>query len=459
MRRPLSLLIALCIFGTPITVWAFVFKLVTGSNLAVPVPSQSIASTSISCGSSCSATAGTGSTIGTFSATLSPATPAFTGSWSLQTTGSVSGTTCDNSGFFSVSGNSLNVSSSATAATYHPCYVATQTGLGGSPKANVVSVAVNSSGGTIACDIGPPYTGSIPVPAQNAGFTHCVANWDFTQTQSWTDTVGTHQWSNLSSWLDCAGAGSNTILYAVQNTTCSDISIVTNDPSLSGTQVLKAIYTPSDTNGATYLWSDSNFGYPNSPGLRTHEGFYTDEVWRATSDSFNTCASGHANCSQYIYWFFQINASCNPNCSDLEVDVNEVFGGPSGLSFAAAHSVSPNTELIDFGTISGYDRTQYNTVGMLTTVTNGGSPNYEACAVLNNVSRNSCGTGSISQTAISTTTLEYYVNQVGPYCSGSGCSPTSNVTQYTQRATIWSCAGYSGNTSGAPCYTSSLMSY
>jgi hypothetical protein len=55
----------------------------------------------------------------------------------------------------------------------------------------------------MSCDIGPSYTGSIPAAATQAGFTHWAANYDFTQTQQWTDNVGTHQWSNRSSWFTC----------------------------------------------------------------------------------------------------------------------------------------------------------------------------------------------------------------------------------------------------------------
>jgi hypothetical protein len=34
------------------------------------------------------------------------------------------------------------------------------------------------------------HAGSIPAAAAQAGFTHCAANYDFTQTQQWTDAVG-----------------------------------------------------------------------------------------------------------------------------------------------------------------------------------------------------------------------------------------------------------------------------
>ena len=39
--------------------------------------------------------------------------------------------------------------------------------------------AVPASSDGIACDIGPNYTGAVPAAALAAGFTHCAANYDF----------------------------------------------------------------------------------------------------------------------------------------------------------------------------------------------------------------------------------------------------------------------------------------
>jgi hypothetical protein len=66
--------------------------------------------------------------------------------------------------------------------------------------------SITPSGGAIACDIGPALTGAIPAAATQAGSTHCGANYDFTQAGSFTSGGHTYQWSNLSSWLECAGA-------------------------------------------------------------------------------------------------------------------------------------------------------------------------------------------------------------------------------------------------------------
>ena len=143
------------------------------------------------------------------------------------------------------------------------------------------SVQVVDPPNGIACDVGPNYTGTIPAPARAAGFTHCVANYDFTQTQQFTTNGHTYQWSNLSSWLDCAGA-SNPLLWGKNYgvaMNCSDVSVST-DGSL---QVLRMQYLPSDTNGQTWLNTASQQGYPNSAGIHIKHGYYAEEESRADS--------------------------------------------------------------------------------------------------------------------------------------------------------------------------------
>jgi hypothetical protein len=119
---------------------------------------QSFSSVSIS-GSTF--TPGTASNVGTFSAVLSPSSPAFSGTWSLVTSGSFGGTSCyaNGSSYFSItSGDILHVSSSAPAGTYNVCYEATQSGVTGSPYENIVAV----TGGVAQC-------GSSVTPAVSGG--------------------------------------------------------------------------------------------------------------------------------------------------------------------------------------------------------------------------------------------------------------------------------------------------
>jgi hypothetical protein len=54
----------------------------------------------------------------------------------------------------------------------------------------------------VSCDIGPP--AAIPPAAAAAGFTHCVANWDFSQPI----------YATLSHWFDCDGTNRNVIWHS-----------------------------------------------------------------------------------------------------------------------------------------------------------------------------------------------------------------------------------------------------
>jgi hypothetical protein len=335
---------------------------------------------------------------------------------------------------------------------------------GQNPSASFTDQVVPAGSDPIACDVGTPYIGSIPAPAQAAGFTHCVANYDFTQTGSFTSGGNIYQWTNLSSWLECAGA-SSPLLYEHDYgdpSNCSDISITTD----GGAQVLQMIYTPTDTNGQTWLATDSSTGYPNSAGIRTHTGFYTEEVWRQTPASFDTCQSYMPGCIQFDFWSIQVSSSC-PSCTDLEFDFVETYGNGSGGGNGTSGGGSAIGASACFQCISGYDRTEYNTYGGFNTVTNSGSPNYEDCWVLNGISRSLCGSTTVDATSLDDTTIEFYPMMVGPQatggnnskCPGGTCSPTGTLTAYIQRMTIWSCAGYSTNTSGSPCFSSSLVSY
>jgi hypothetical protein len=124
---------------------------ISNSPLGQPftLTAQAFASAQLSCDPSCAFTAGTAGTIGNASATLTPASPAFSGTWSLQFSGTDhAGTTCDtHSSYFSISGNTVSATSSAVAGTYHVCTVATLAGIGGSPFVQAETITGITSGG------------------------------------------------------------------------------------------------------------------------------------------------------------------------------------------------------------------------------------------------------------------------------------------------------------------------
>ncbi len=108
---------------------------------------QQIVGTSLS-NSSVAAGSPTGTAIGTFSTTLNPSTPAFSGGWSLSTSTTNSGgcnsSNSTNNSYFSVVGSSLLTGSTLPSGpgNYLICVAAVQSGLGGSPFGTPFQITV-----------------------------------------------------------------------------------------------------------------------------------------------------------------------------------------------------------------------------------------------------------------------------------------------------------------------------
>lgn len=205
--------------------------------------------------------ASAGTLIGTLSTMMSPPSLSFSGgSYTLSTsTPTCTSTNGANNSYVTIASvNQLEVSSggsSAPAGNYQTCVHASIGSVSGGTSLPLTI----TSGSTVACDIGPPYTGSIPAAATQAGMTHCAYNYDFAQTSSWTDALGTHQWSNLSTWFTCSHASSGPYLWWHAGTGPCDTThqnIITD----SGVQVFALTFLASEgrSGGATNLLQ--NFG-------------------------------------------------------------------------------------------------------------------------------------------------------------------------------------------------------
>jgi hypothetical protein len=339
---------------------------------------------------------------------------------------------------------------------------------GGSTSNTLPAPQVTPAGSGISCDIGPNYTGSIPAGAQAAGFTHCAANYDFAHTAPFTDSVGTHQWSNIQSWLTSGNNStcvSSTPLMWIVNyggnlyAPCSDFAIVDDTAHGGASQVLKVAYKVGDIHAATHFATASNFGLPNPPGVFPRAGYYAEEMLRldASYTGNTSCPpNGTQACLYFDFWSFPGNTSQN-----LEFDFIEAYAqqGPPNNSppFAAGgQQYGGGQKWVNPGSLTASQLEGYNTFGALLTVTNGGSPNYAACYYLNGTKEN-CKAITAAAGDI-TNGRQAFLNTVGPQYQPGGspaCQPNcvtvqqDNIT-YIQRLTVWTC-GNSG-----PCYSASL---
>lgn len=285
----------------------------------------------------------------------------------------------------------------------------------------------------IACDIGPNYTGSIPAAAQAAGFTHCAANYDFTNAA----------YSNPATWLDCKGASNPQWTLPYGN--CGHI-FMTSD---GGTQVLDLEWTPSDygTSTSTSIQTsgagnDSNISHAL---LSVPAGKYIEVVARSSAVSESVCSSG---CILNDAWTWPGNGNAG-----IEWDFIEMYGPSgntvtSGMGFGGWNGISSShSGLWNVGHVSGYDPTIYHTYGVRVATDGVNNGNIAACIYLDGSlidqrqggSTYQCANGSWSP-ASTQPGRNFLVLTVGP--QGTAPNYTGNADYYVQSYRVWECPSY-----------------
>lgn len=331
-----------------------------------------------------------------------------------------------------------------------------------SPSATLSVTVTPSGGGSIACDIGPSYIGSIPAAAVQAGFTRCAANYDFTQTQSFTDNAGTHQWSNLSTWFSCAeDAGAPYLVYYAAATEGSNVGCDTPHYSIttdSGAQVFALTYYQSDANAGHYSAVLHTRGLASHPAVfNMAEEYYIEYTMRLTTN--NPYSSGGPAYSDFSTF---TNVQGNP-CfvsTDMEWDQGQArtgvgqawwnkdcAGGSSGFGICDAfpNCVTPDSS-------DGPINTSVATWGNLTTgdgVNKFASCNYNSAGAISGLPASAFG-GCFWNTIIPpfASTAAFRAAQPmliyfesGPHRSAATVIPTSFATMI-QRFTVWECPNY-----------------
>ncbi len=305
----------------------------------------------------------------------------------------------------------------------------------------------------IACDIGPPYTGAIPAAATQAGFTHCAANYDFTYTGSFTDSLGTHQWTNLSSWLDCSkNTNSGVILYLDTGSCDTSHENIISD---GGVQVLALSYylgNSADTT-LTTAWCCTN-GTTGTIGTTLPAAFYLEQVYRLSS--YNVCSQP---CILWATstWAADAATGTNPCFFAGDLDENGSTGGTINTSMAEWNPVCGTSGYDFYPSVNnpppGPSTSSYSTYGFLWTTD--GTANYmvndyHATGAVRGLPGSSFygTTGAASVAHPSSAGFSHRITQTlneGPQSDSSYFTGASHTT-YIQRITIWACSGWATGT-------------
>jgi len=158
VRRFLVSLLSLTALAIPTGLWGATS---TSGNLAINVtPGQSIAAINLS-NNTFAGSAPSGTVVGAISVTMSPSSPGFSGSLSLNGT---------NASQFQISGSNLVTNGVVPAGTYHVDIVATETGVGSSPFTQAATLS-----GTSPAPVGVEVPGPSLALFNNPYYT-CVRN-------------------------------------------------------------------------------------------------------------------------------------------------------------------------------------------------------------------------------------------------------------------------------------------
>ena len=292
------------------------------------------------------------------------------------------------------------------------------------------------------------YTGSIPAAATQAGFTHCAANYDFTQTQSFTDSVGTHQWSNLSSWLSCSGSTSAPYLfdYVIGSDSVPCDTSHQNVTTVNGVQVLQLTYAVADQSAAHYINQLRSINPVSSLNVSNpwQEEWYSEFVMQFN----NTSPCGSNFCIAFnISTFTSVQGNPCFFATDQEWD-SGATGTGTGFALYNFPCGTSNFENLGASPVDGAISTNVTTWGSLVTADNvstAAANNFWGSGAISGLP-GSAFLSSVSKTVVPPATNPVFHNPLYFYISEGPNGSTSNwtLTHVTniQRITIWECPGY-----------------
>jgi hypothetical protein len=293
----------------------------------------------------------------------------------------------------------------------------------------------------IACDVGPRFTGTIPAPATSAGFTHCAANYDFSNAA----------YADPTTWLDCKGATSPqwwNLSYATTNPApCARYNIVAD--AAFGTNAFQSLYLPSDwgpypAETSTEI-DTTNSPSPTpgtSPGFFFATQFYVDVAEYVTASTQNSTYSGTSCGSSPSLlggaWTWAFPEKIETDFMEFYPGLNSCTNGGNTFDHDTNAIISPGSVGAQPGTQGGYNATIPHTYGTLQTA-NGTT--FTRCNYMDGVQLGSgCASATFATAAI--TSKSWLKITIGPEVNSAGSQPAVTEDLRVQRITVWECPGY-----------------
>lgn len=294
----------------------------------------------------------------------------------------------------------------------------------------------------------------VPAGAQAAGYTTLAFHSDFTQPF----------YTNLSNWLDCAGATSPQWWIAGGNghspPPCARISMISD----GGVQVMDMRFTAADASDlGTVLTSTNAIGANRfTRGVDFPNGAYWQVTFRVLPNGLNNNPYGNLIAA---WWTWSDTGQTASSTAFQERDFPEIYATGCCHNDVIIHEWYKPAGQTDVG-LAGLGRPEYSIDPTIyhtfaARVTQDGSTNLAICFYLDGVFQN-CNdmirAGNTGATAITSSQLNqrnYPILQVGPLNSTPVAATMDLLAKDVQ---IWTCPGWQGplNQPGHPCNGSVL---
>jgi hypothetical protein len=324
----------------------------------------------------------------------------------------------------------------------------------------------------VTCDIGPP--AAVPVEAAAAGFTHCVANFDFSQS---TYAVPAYNPTGVAgSWANCYGEnnGKSDILWHGGSgglVLVSPCNIKQKTDASDGSTVMNFEWRP------TYAFQAGG-GQRNQVSLMTYNqyasghpaltvgNYYVQTISRLEASCPSSACPSNAGGPSDVYMY------PTPGSYGTEIDILEfttnALNGTSGTGVAAGncgYSNGGNPCWANWTTASGsaiigvsnYSNVAFHNYGALST--SDGVHDKRICMYIDDILQNSSGCLIEQGGAVGTNDTNFLTrNMIIVGASSNPGNAGQPIEFNVKNVIVWSCANYNQSGATGMCNGATLFS-